>query len=285
MTPAGGLDEELVNVPDRYRALGARARRQALRELWDARGVVFALTRRELLSRYRQSLLGIGWAVLTPVATVAVFWFLQRARMLEAAAHGLPYPVFVYAGLLPFQLFQAAVVRGSTALVAAPALVSRVRFPREALVLTAAASAAFDFAIGCLPLLVLAAAYGVTPGWGAVLALLPLAALVALALGLGLVLSVVNAIVRDLPRVLAPALMLWLFLTPVFYAPVATGAGRWLQWLNPVAAPVDAFRQLAFAGRLEDPAALLLSGAVGLVALAFGWHAFQVTVPRAAELV
>ncbi len=283
---SGARDEhELVNVPDRFRALGAQARREALRDLWRARGVLWSLTRRELLSRYRQSLLGVGWAVVTPLATVAVFWFLQRARLLEAPAYDLPYPVFVYAGLLPFQLFQAGVVRGATALSAAPALVSRVRFPRELLVLTALASATFDFVVGCLPLLALAAAAGVAPRWTALLAPLALLPLLLLALGLGLVLSVLNAIVRDLHRVLAPALMLCLFLTPVFYAPAVEGAGRWLALLNPLAPAVDGFRQLVFTGGLADPGLLALSAAAGLGAAIVGWHAFQVTVPRAAELV
>lgn len=274
-------EPEFTNRPNRFQALGWRAWRQAVRELVQSRDALAQLVWRDVASRYRQSLLGVGWAILTPLAMVLVFLYLRQAEVVGGGPTNVPYPLFLYTGLLPWQLFQASVQRMTGCLAANPVLVTRVRFPREILVLSGIGGALFDFALGTVVLAGFFAWFGVVPQWTCVfLPLLPVVQL-AFALALGLVLSVANGALRDIASVVPLVSLLWMFLTPVLYPHGAP----WMNWINPMAPLVVSFRDLSFHGSLSLPGPLLVAGAATLLLLPLSWRLFHVALPRVAETV
>lgn len=272
---------EYVNRPDRYNSLGWGAWRQALRELVDGREIVWRLVWRDIAARYRQSFLGIGWAILTPLALVLVFVYLKHASVVAGAQTPVPYPLFLYTGLLPWQLFQACLQRMTGCLAANPVLVTRVRFPREILVLSAIGGALFDFLLGVLVLGGFFVAFGTAPAWTIVFAPLVLLVLLAFALALGLMLAVLNGALRDLASMVPLVALLWMFLTPVLY----TEGAPWMDWINPMAPIVVTFRDLAFGTTPDKLGPLCVAAAVSLLLLPVGWRMFHVMLPRIAETV
>lgn len=276
---------EYVNRPDRFVSLGARAWRDGLRDLVAGREILAGLLRRDIASRYRQSLLGLGWAVLTPLAMVLVFYFLHRANLLTSGSPGAPLGLWLYVGVLAWQFFQAALTRTTTALSSQPELVNRVRFPREILVLAALGGALFDFVLGAAVLVPFFAIQGVVPAWTAVLLPLLLLLQVLFSLVLGLILAVLNGALRDLASIVPLAGLLWMFLTPVVYPPATEGFAALLSWLNPMAPIVVAWRDLAFTGTLTMPGQLAVATLLTLALLPVAWRYFQVMLPRVAETI
>jgi len=270
---------EFVNRPNRFRAPGAF--RDALRELAKSRDAVWELIWRDVASRYRQSFLGLGWAILTPLALVLVFVYLRGVDVVNGGPTDVPYPLFLYTGLLPWQLMQAAVTRMTGCLVANPTLVTRVRFPREIVVIASMGGAVFDFVLGTIVLAGFFVWYGVAPQWTVVFAPLLLAVQMAFALGLGLVLSVLNGALRDIANMVPLGMVLWMFLTPVLYPRGAP----WMDWINPMSPFVVAFRDLAFTGSLSTPGPLAVATIATLVLLPLAWRLFQVMLPRVAETI
>lgn len=270
---------EFVNRPNRFRSPGAF--RDALRELANSRDAVWQLIWRDVASRYRQSFLGLGWAILTPLALVLVFVYLRGVDVVNGGPTNVPYPLFLYTGLLSWQLMQGAVSRMTGCLVANPTLVTRVRFPREIVVLASMGGAIFDFVLGTIVLAGFFVWYGVTPEWTMLFAPLLLAVQMAFALSLGLVLSVLNGALRDIANMVPLGMTLWMFLTPVLYPRGAP----WMDWLNPMSPFLVAFRDLAFTGQLTMVGPLIAAVVVTAVALPLSWRLFHVMLPRVAETI
>jgi lipopolysaccharide transport system permease protein len=245
---------------------GAVAR---LREVWAYRELLLFLTWRDVRVRYKQTALGAAWALLQPLLTMLVFsvFFGALARV---PSDGLPYPVFAYCGLLPWQLFAFALTASAQSLTANERLVTRVYFPRLVLPLSAVLAGLVDFAVAGALLAPLMWFYGVRPG--AALFALPLFVLlaVAAAVAVGLGLGALNVRFRDVRHALPFVTQFWLFVTPIAYpASLVPERLRPLLGLNPMAGVVEGFRWALLDG--PAPGALLpVSAAVTLLALALG---------------
>ncbi len=274
---------EYVNVSDRINAFGLSFWKEAFLELRASRQVFWRLARREIVSRYRQSMLGLGWAILTPLAMAGVFIYLNSANVVAVGDTGLPYPVFVFSGLIPWQMFAACLTRGSQSLVASTHLVQRLRCSREVLVLAAMASAVFDYMIGVGLTAIVLLGYGVMPA--STVVLLPLLVFMQFlfSFGIVLILSVMNAVLRDITSVIPLVINLWVFMTPVFFPTFTEGRRLILNWLNPMCAFITAYRDLLFRGYLTMPGQLALSCGVTVVMLLVGWRFFHCLLPHVAE--
>ena len=240
-----------------------------LRELWEYRELLYFLIWRDIKVRYKQTALGAAWAVIQPFFIMVVF-SLFFGRLAHVPSDGVPYPVFTFCALLPWQLFAQALSESSNSLVANERLITKVYFPRLVVPLAAVLGGLVDFAIAFLVLLVLLAYYGIAPHL-AVLAL-PLFILLAVltALGAGLWLSALNVQYRDVRYTLNFLTQFWLFITPVAY-PSSLVPGRWriLYGLNPMVGVVEGFRW-ALLGRPEAPGTLLLVSAGAVVLMLVG---------------
>ena len=219
---------------------------------------------RDVLVRYKQSAIGIAWAIVQPLGTMIVF-SVVFGRLVGVASDGIPYPIFSYCGLLPWMFFQRAVVQGSGSLVNFSSVLTKVYFPTLIAPVAAILTAFFDFLIAFSVLLLMMLWYGILPDWPVLLipAFLLLGALAAL--GVSLWLSVANVEFRDVQQVMPFLVQVWMFVTPVVYPTSAVPAAwRPLYALNPMATVVDGFRW----GLLNGPAPELVPTLVSVAVVA-----------------
>jgi lipopolysaccharide transport system permease protein len=253
-----------------------------LKELWHYRELVYFLVWRDVKVRYKQTALGAAWAVLQPVMTMLVFTIFF-GNLAKVGSDGLPYPIFSYAGLLPWTLFAQGLTQASGSLVGSANLIKKVFFPRLVIPLSTILAGLVDFAVAFVVLIGLMAFYGIWPG-GAVLYALPLLLLLALAvcLAVGLWLSAMSVEYRDVRYVVPFFVQLWLFVTPVIYpasrvsAKLAElGLPSWIYGLNPMAGVVEGFRW-ALLGAGSPPGPVLgASVAMTLLMLVSGAFYFR----------
>jgi lipopolysaccharide transport system permease protein len=237
-----------------------------LREVWAYRELLYFFVWRDVKIRYKQTAIGVLWVVLQPVLTMLVFT-LFFGRLAKLPSQGLPYPVFYFAALVPWTYFAYALQMTTNVVVDNQRLITKVYFPRLILPISAALSGLVDFAIGFVVLAIFTVVYGIRP----TLAALWLPALLALAvftaLGVGLWLSALNALYRDVRYVMPFLVQFWMFASPVAYpSTLVPEKWRWLYGLNPMAGVIDGFRW-AITGRGQSPSLLLLasSGVMAVV--------------------
>lgn len=244
-------------------ALGASAR-----EVWAYRELLYFLAWRDLKVRYKQTVLGASWAILQPLFTMAVF-SIFLGLLAGVPSDGIPYPIFVYCGLLPWQLFAFALSSSAGSLIGNEHLVTRVYFPRLILPISSILSGLVDFAVAFLVLLLMMAYYGITPA--AAIATLPafigLAIVAAGAVGVGL--AALSTRFRDVRHTLPFVTQFWLLATPIAYpSSLVPEAWRALYGLNPMAGVVEGFRWALLGGPQPSVPMLLVSIAVVFLVLA-----------------
>ena len=227
-----------------------------LRELWAYRGLLYFLTWRDIKVRYKQTVLGAAWAIIQPFFTMVVF-SLFFGRLAGVPSEGVPYPIFAYCALLPWNYFAGALDRAGNSLVGSANLITKVYFPRLVIPLSAVLAGLLDFAFAFVVLIGMMLFYGIVPAV-AVLTL-PFFVLLALltALGVGLWLSALNVQYRDVRYTIPFLTQFWLFASPVAY-PASLVPEQWqaLYGLNPMAGVVEGFRW-ALLGGAQSPGPLL----------------------------
>lgn len=250
--PGGSANVTVIRPRSGWRALG-------LREVWEHREVLGFLALRDVKVRYRQTVLGVAWAMLQPSLLTAAFAFVL-AKYASVPSGGLPYPLVVYAGMLPWTFFSTALLTSGQSVVAAERVVTKVWFPRLCIPFGSVAACLVDFALAAVPLVLLMLWYGVAPGPSLVWAPVLLACLVLLALGLGALFSAMMVAWRDVRFVLPFLVQILLFATPAVYLDSGGAAASGLLRWHPLQAVIGGFR------------ASLLGGAVTLsdVAIAAG---------------
>jgi lipopolysaccharide transport system permease protein len=230
-----------------------------LAELWEYRELLYFLTWRDVKVRYKQAVLGVAWAVLQPVLTMVVFTIVFQRIMnapytpTEVNGKEVPYAIFTYAALLPWQLFAGAIQRSGTSLVSNANLLTKVYFPRLDIPFSAVIAGLVDFALAFVVFLALMAGYGIAPTWHIVL--LPFLILLAMAtaLAFGLWLSALNVLYRDVQHIIPFLVQLWMFVSPVVYSPdFENPVYRFLYSLNPMAGVINGFRWALIGGDPPD---------------------------------
>jgi lipopolysaccharide transport system permease protein len=254
------------------------------RELWAYRELLWVLASRDVRVRYKEAVLGAAWAVIRPVTTMVIFSVIFGA-FAHVPSDGLPYPVFVFAGLLPWTFFSNAVATSGQSLVGAGHLVSKVYFPRLIIPLASCGAAFVDFVVSTAILLAMMAWYGV--GWTAHLLAAPLlvVALFIAMLGVGTLLAALTVAYRDFTHLTPFILQVWMYVTPVIFpVTVVPMHWRWLLLLNPMTGVVDGFRS-AFLARPFDVQAIGASMLVSAVVFAVGIAYFEKVERRFADII
>lgn len=237
-----------------------------LRELWAYRELAFFLTWRDITVRYKQTAIGVVWAIMQPLSMMGVFTLFFGA-LAQMPSDGTPYPLFAFAGLLPWQLFSRSLTESANSLVKDQQLLARVYFPRILVPVSTTLAALVDFAVAAGVLGILMLVYGVAPGPEVVWLPMFLTLLLVASLGVGLWLSALNVEFRDVTYALPFLSQLWLFLTPVVYpSSLVPGRWQWLYGLNPMTGVVEGFRW-ALLGTDAGPSPMLGVSAVVAVAL------------------
>lgn len=246
-----------------------------LHELWDYRELLYFLVWRDVKVRYKQTTLGVAWAVLQPFLTMVVF-SIVFGQLIQVPTGEIPYPVFAYVALLPWTFFAGAISRSGNSLVYDANLISKVYFPRVIIPIAAILSNLVDFGFAFTILIGMMLVLGVIPGIG-ILAL-PFFLLLALitALAVGLWLSALNVKYRDINYVIPFLIQIWLFLTPVAY-PTTVIPERWrlLYSLNPMVGVVEGFRWALLGQQNLSWPLMLLSVLLILALLAGGVFYFR----------
>ncbi|MCP4654138.1 MAG: ABC transporter permease [bacterium] len=249
-----------------------------LGELWGFRELLYFLVWRDVKVRYKQTALGAAWAVIQPLFTMLVFsiFFGRLAGIGERIESGVPYPIYTYCALLPWQMFATAITTAGNSLVNEQRLISKVYFPRLIVPMSSVLAGLVDFSVAFVILLVMMVYYGVYPGWE-IIALPGLVLLVVLtALTVGVWLSALNVHYRDFRYTMPFLTQFWLFITPVAYpSSLVPERYRVLFSLNPMAGVVDGFRW-ALLGQ-EDPPGLdfWVSAAMVVLLLIAGLYYFR----------
>jgi lipopolysaccharide transport system permease protein len=244
--------------------------------VWEHRELLFFLTWRDITLRYKQTTLGVVWAIIQPTAPMLIFT-LVFGRLIDVPADG-PYPLFAFAGLLPWTFFANAVTNSASSVVTSANLITKVYFPRMIIPGAATLAALLDFAIGLGVLAVLMAWYAVPPH--ATLVLLPVlvALTTILALGVGMFLAALTVQYRDVRYALPFLIQFWMFATPIIFPSRLVPEGwRWALTLNPMAGIIENFRASLF-GRPIDWSALAFSAAAAAAILgcaAFSFRRFE----------
>jgi len=255
-----------------------------LKELWAYRELLWVLTMRDVKVRYKQTVLGFTWAIIQPVMMMVVF-SIFFGRLAQMPSDGFPYPIFVYAGLLPWTFFANAIGTSGSSLIGSAQLVSKVYFPRLIIPLASIGAGLVDLAISTCILLALMAWYGV--GWSLNLLMAPLlvAGVVFAALGVGTFLSALTVAYRDFRYVIPFMIQFWMFATPVVYpASLVPADWRWLLNLNPMTGIIEGFRS-AFLGKPFDFVALAISFGVAFVLFLAGVAYFEKVERRFADII
>jgi lipopolysaccharide transport system permease protein len=254
-------------------------------ELWDYRELLYFFVWRDIKVRYKQTAIGAAWAVLQPFLTMLVF-SLFFGRLARIPSQGLPYPIFYYSALLPWMYFAGALQNATSTIVENQRLITKVYFPRLVLPFSSVLSGLVDFGISFLMFVAMMFYYRIRPDWA--LLMLPVFLLLSVltALGVGLWLSALNAIYRDVRYVVPFLVQFWMFASPVAYpSSLVPARWRWLYGLNPMAGVIEGFRW-SLTGHGDPPGRLVLvSASVVVVVLLSGVAYFQKMETLVADVV
>jgi lipopolysaccharide transport system permease protein len=285
--PEAGLSEDATRTEARSPAVVIEPRRgwQAIGfpELWRYRELVYFLVWRDVKVRYKQTVIGAAWAILQPVFTMVIFSIIF-GRFAKIPSDGVPYPIFVYAGLLPWTLFANAVSQAGTSLVNQAHLLTKVYFPRLLVPTAAAGPGLVDFALSFCVYGGLMLWYRHLPGISVLL--LPALVLLAVitALGTGYLLASLTVMYRDFRIVIPFMLQTWMFASPVIYpVTLIPTQYQWLMALNPMSGVIGAFRSTLL-NHAIDWHALGLSTLVALTLFVFGLYNFRRVERRFADV-
>lgn len=261
-------------MPDKPLITGGTSDSRAslnLREMWEYRELLYFLTWRDIKVRYKQTAMGAAWAIVQPLFTMLIFT-LFFSLFVGVPSDGMPYPVFAYAGLLPWTFFASAVSNCSNSIIGSAGLITKVYFPRMIIPAAAVGAGLVDLIIAAVILITLTLLYGMTLTGSLVMMLLLAALTMILALGVGILIAALTARYRDVRHVLPFVLQLWMFSSPIIYPlSVVPEKWRWALELNPLTGIIEGFRS-SLTGRAFNWRAIIVSSVVAsalLIASAF----------------
>lgn len=258
---------------------------RGLKELWHYRDLLYFFTWRDIKVRYKQTFVGILWALFQPVFAMIIFtiFFGKFARMYS---DDIPYPIFVFTGLLLWQFFSGAVTNVSNSLVENRDIITKIYFPRMILPISVVITKLIDFFIACIVLVGLMIYYGYAPNLGGLL-LLPILLLITFmaSLGMGLFLSAINVKYRDVRYVLPYFIQMMFFITPVIYPASISGVYSWFLAMNPLTGVIKAARASLLGNFPINWTLLIISGVTCLLMLLIGVIYFKKTDKYFADII
>jgi lipopolysaccharide transport system permease protein len=260
--------EERINQPT------SGWRMPKLGEVWQHRRVLYYLSLQQVQVRYKQTVLGVSWAVINPLITMVVFSFVFN-RLAKISSHGLPYPIFSFSALVPWTLFSKGVLSSSISVVSQGQLLTKVYLPRLIAPISYLFTGLIDFCLAFAIFLVMMLGYGYFPDVKSLL--VPLFVLLALvtALGIGLWLSALHVIFRDIGHLVPFLMQIWLYLSPVAYpSDLVNPKWRLVYGLNPMMTVCDGFRWALLDFQAFNGAAALVSVVMAVVVLVSGLFVF-----------
>ena len=257
-----------------------------VKELFESRGLIWRLVVRDITSSYKQSILGILWVFIAPLFIMLAFIWVKEKNILPIGKTEMPYAAFMFTGQMIWLFFSQGITSATSSLVTAGNMLTKINFPREVLIFSAIGTTIFNFLIRIPLLLAIYLWVDFTPDIKIIFMPFILLPLFFLIIGFGFILSLLNAVMRDIRRVLGIIINLGMFATPVIYPPPQDWPFSFLiNIVNPVSSFITAARDLATSGNLSNPYSYLLSLIFSLLIFFTGWRLFHLTEPKIAERV
>jgi len=254
-------------------------------EIWKYRELFYFLTKRDIKVRYKQTVLGGLWAIIQPFFTMIVF-SIFFGRLAKLPSDGIPYPIFVYAGLLPWTYFANSITNSGNSLVGNANLITKVYFPRVIIPASASLAGLLDFFIAMTILFVMMVYYGLYPGVEIVILPFLIGLTFLCAVGVGLWLSAMNVQYRDIRYAIPFLIQIWMFVSPVIYpASLVTERYKWVLALNPMGGVINAFRACLLGHKPIDWTVLSISTIIILFLFFSGLYYFRKMEKTFADVV
>jgi len=279
------VSKEKIYTPSSQTGWGFGVWREMYIELITSLELIWRLFMRDFSARYRQTILGILWALILPLVATLTFVLLNYSGLLKVNATDVPYPVYVMFGLAVWQTFSGGLSTCANALVSGGSIVTKINFPKEALVFSSIGTVVIDLLIRLLLLFVVLLVFQTSLKWTFLLLPLILLPLFMLVLGLGFCLTLCNVIFRDTTHVVGIMTSFLMFLAPVIYPPPEKGLMLLLMKYNPLTPLISASRDTAFVGYLTDPSGFAWASAFSIILFLFGWRFFHLAELRIAERI
>ena len=276
---------EIIYTPQSRIRSPRRLIAEMAQDLWRSRDLALRLFLRDVRSQYRSSFLGTAWAIVPAAITAAGLTFASESGVLNIEDTGIPYPAFVMLGTILWQTFLEAFNSPEQAIKASRTVLSRVKFPHEAIILSQLGQVLFNLLLKLVLLVILFVIFSVTISWKIVLAPFAFISLITLGFGIGLFLVPINHLVQDISRAMEIIVLVWFFLTPVIYPVPDNRLISTLVKLNPVTPLLVTARELMTTGIISEPAEFLAVSALAIASLLFGWLVFRLSMPYLVERI
>lgn len=263
----------------------SRSLRMNLDLLFSHRELIFSWVLREMRARYRQSVLGFGWALVQPVVQMVVISVIFGA-FLRVPSEGIPYPVFAYVAILPWTLFAGSLVAAVPSIIMNMDLVTKIYFPREIIPISAVLARLVDFAIASIVFVGLMIWYQVPIHSTTLFVPVLLVIQLLFTIGVGLLGAAITVFIRDISFAIPVAMQLWMYACPVIY-PSSMVPEQWksLYFLNPMAVLIESYRQVILFGELPDFSYLALATGISLFLFIFGYINFKRVEMAMADII
>lgn len=248
-------------------------------DLWLARELAWRLAIRDISAKYRQAALGLAWALILPLINTVAWIFLNSSGIVAVADTDLPYPVYVFTGTMLWQIFSEAFQSPNEQVNAAKAMLSKVKFPVEAIILSGIWQSLFNAIIKVSLLIVALFFFGLNPGWGILLLPVGILSLILTGITLGLILAPLGALYQDIGRMTLIITQFWMYITPVVFALPETGRAALLFKLNPLTPLILTTRDWLTGGVPAYLVDFIIVNCAMLIILFMGWILYRVSMP------
>jgi lipopolysaccharide transport system permease protein len=279
------MPPEVVHTPESFLKHPVQLARMMWRDLLASRDLAWRLMVRDISAQYRQSMLGIAWAILPPLVLALGFTLAGEAKIVNIGKTDIPYPAYVMFSTALWQTFVEAVNGPIDAVNKAKPMIARVNFPREALILAKLGEVFFNFAIKLILIVGLFLWFRIPVTWSVILAPVALIHLIMLGTLVGTLLSPLGALYQDVSKAMTMLTGFWLFLTPIVYPVPSEGTFGILVKLNPVTPLIVTTRELATTGVVSEPVSFWVVSCLTLIGLLLTWVAFRIALPYVVERI
>ena len=262
---------------------GLAAWKPLLSNLFKCRNMIFYLARRNIVVKYRQSVMGYVWTIMLPLLTVTVAGFLASRRVLTVGDTGMPYILFALCNLSVWMLFAGILSAATGSLRGVESVVTRINFPRDAIVIASLGQPLVDFLVRLLLVVILYIWLDALSAWRILYVLLLILPLILMALGIGFFLAILNMLVHDVSYVLGIFLTFGVFLAPILYPPPVTWPYFLVNVLNPVSPYLIAMQDLLVCGCISQPRLLVAGLIFSVLVFLIGWRIFHLAISRVTE--
>jgi lipopolysaccharide transport system permease protein len=254
-------------------------------ELKKNRWLIFQLFKRDFFTIYKQSFIGVLWAVIIPIVSVGTFIVLNQSGVFAIGDIDVPYPIYAVLGMAFWQLFSTGLIASSNSLIAAGSMITKINFSKKSLVIASTGQAIVSFLIQLFLIVILFVYYGFKPNIAILLIPITMIPMMLLTLGLGFILSILNGIMRDIGKIIAVLMTFLMFLTPVLYTKPTTGILATFTNYNPLYYLVSVPRELVLKGTISEWKGFLIASIASFIIFIMCLIVFHLTETRVAERI